>query len=154
MPSRPGASSTSPDSSTRSSCRTTAAASAELSGGAAYGAGIAALGALMHPGGRAAKRLRFEKPAYADRIDGKAAILRRDGWCVALTGRHDPRRQGNGHVLDRTQTVSVFHDACGVVIGGGNDKNHFDAATFEVLESGPVHCFPSIDERRVVVRRL
>lgn len=112
-----------------------------------YAAGVAAMAPLMHPGGRAAKRLRCERPEYTDRFDGVAGIIRRAGWCVALAGYHDSRRPGNPYVLDRTQNVSVFNDTCGLIVGGGNDKNHFDTATFEILESGCCYYFPPVAER-------
>jgi hypothetical protein len=112
-----------------------------------YAAGLAAMAALHHPGGRPARRLPCERPAYTDRFDGVAGIVRRDGWCLVLAGYHDSRRPGNPYILDRTQNVAVFHDRCGVIIGDSNDKNHFDAATFELLESGTCFYFPSIDEK-------
>jgi len=127
--------------------RTTARVPERPGWGAYYHSGLAAMAALHHPGGRAARRLRCEREIYTDRLDGKAGIVRRDGWCVVLAGYHDTRRPGNPYVLDRTQNVAVFQDRCGLVIGGGNDKNHYDAATFEFLESGCCYYFPPVAER-------
>ncbi|MFO7898436.1 MAG: hypothetical protein R6V58_05185 [Planctomycetota bacterium] len=112
-----------------------------------FAAGLAAIGALNHPGGRGVKQLRCERPTRIERFDGKAGIIQRDGWCVTLVGYHDSRRPGNPYVLDRSQNVAVFHEDCGLVIGGGNDKHHFESATFEILESGTCYYFPTIDER-------
>jgi len=112
-----------------------------------YASGLAAMAALHHPGGRAARRLSCERPAYTDRFDGVAGIVRREGWCIVLAGYHDGGRPGNPYILDRTQNLAVFHDRCGVIIGESNDKNHFDAATFELLESGTCYYFPPVAER-------
>jgi hypothetical protein len=121
--------------------------------GVYYHSGLVAMAALHHPGGRAARSLRCERDAYTERFDGVAGIIRRDGWCLVLAGYHDPRRPGNPYILDRTQNVAVFHDRCGVIIGDSNDKNHFDAATFEMLESGTCYYFPSVAERARIGRR-
>jgi hypothetical protein len=109
--------------------------------------GMAALGAWSDPGGAVAALLPCEAPTRVDRLDGRAAIVQRDGWCVALSGYHVSNRPGNPFILDRTQAVSVFQDQAGLVIGGGNDKNKFDAATFDLVESGYVRYFPPIDGR-------
>ena len=110
-------------------------------------AGLAALGALNHPGGRAVRELRCERAARIERFDGKAGVIQRDGWCVTLAGYHDSRRPGNPYILDRCQNVAVFHESCGLVIGGGNDKHNFESATFEVREADTCYYFPSIDEQ-------
>jgi len=133
--------------------RYTAHVPEEPSPQACYASGLAAMAALLHPGGRAAGRLSCERDAYTDRLDGVAGIIRRDGWCVVLAGYHESRRPGNPYILDRTQNIAVFQDRCGLVIGGGNDKNHFDAATFEVLESGTCYYFPPVAERAHIRRR-
>ncbi len=97
--------------------------------------------------GPVAALLPCERPAYTDNLDGQAAIVRRDGWCVVLSGYYASGRQGNPFVLDRTANLSVFHDRVGLIVGGGNDKSKLDAATFELVESSYVWYFPPIGGR-------
>jgi hypothetical protein len=111
-----------------------------------YAASIIALSATAHTPGRAAKSLSCERPAYVEHFDGVAGVVRRDGWCVALSGYIGSNRPGSPYHMDRTQQLSVFNDACGLIIGGGNDKKQLDAATFEVRET-VVWYFPHVDAK-------
>lgn len=112
-----------------------------------YRLSMAAVGAWIDSGGRAARRLGVERERYVDRFDDKAAVLRRDGWHVTLSGYHLSQRPGNPFIYDRSENLSLFHDRHGLLIGGGNDKLQFDAATFEICESGYVFYFPPLTGR-------
>ncbi|MDD4890271.1 MAG: hypothetical protein PHU85_10115 [Phycisphaerae bacterium] len=112
------------------------------------GAAIIALAALVYRDGPTARRLPTDRAAYVDRFDRDAAgIVRRDGWTVALSGYHGWGSPGNPFILERTQNISVFSDRFGLVIGGGNDKNRVDTATFDLAESGYSHYFPPVGGR-------
>jgi len=107
--------------------------------------GHVALAGLLYADGPTARTLPCERKSFVDRFEGMAGIVRRDGWMLALSGYHASDRPGNPFILDRTQNLSVFHDRFGLIIGGGHDKRNFQAATFEVVESGYVYYFPPID---------
>jgi len=106
--------------------------------------GLVALAALNYCDGPKVRALPCQRKAYVERIDDKAGIVRRDGWLVALSGYYHSNRPGNPFILDRSTNISLFHDRFGLILGGGNDKHKFDAATIELAESGYVHYFPPI----------
>ncbi|MCG3181250.1 MAG: hypothetical protein BIFFINMI_03625 [Phycisphaerae bacterium] len=112
-----------------------------------YALGMAAMGAWTASPGPTARRLAIERPACVNRIDALSATVRRDGWCVGLCAHHVSQRPGNPFILDRTQNLSLYHDRHGLLIGGGNDKQAFDAATLEICESGYVYYFPALTGR-------
>lgn len=51
----------------------------------------------------------------------KAATLHRDGWFVALSAFTTPVTKVRWH-QDRQNMVSIYHDATGLILGGGNTK--------------------------------
>ena len=58
--------------------------------------------------------------------------------------------QGNPYHLDRTQALSIYHDKSGLIVGGGNDKRAYHAATVHVLEGSDCHYFPPLDSKLIV----
>jgi hypothetical protein len=106
--------------------------------------GHVALAALLYVEGPTARILPCERKSFVDRFEGRAGIVRRDGWLLALSGYHESNRPGNPFILDRTQNLSLFHDRFGLILGGGNDKRNLEAATFDVVESGYVRYFPPL----------
>jgi hypothetical protein len=107
-------------------------------------AGLVALGGLLYVDGPVARLLPSERRAFVDRLEGKAVIVRRDRWMLVLSAYEGSNRPGNPYILDRTQSLSLYHDRFGLVIGGGNDKHNLGAATFEVVESDCVRYFPPV----------
>ncbi|MCX6376751.1 MAG: hypothetical protein NTU88_12085, partial [Armatimonadetes bacterium] len=53
--------------------------------------------------------------------DGKAMIQRKGPWFICLSAYHCPIRESRW-IQDRQNLVSVFHDRCGLILGGGNTK--------------------------------
>ena len=53
--------------------------------------------------------------------DDKAMVRRRGPWFICLSAYHCPIRE-NRWIQDRQNLVSVFHDECGLILGGGNTK--------------------------------
>jgi hypothetical protein len=55
--------------------------------------------------------------------DGEALVLRERPWfiCVSAIACEQPQSRWQ---QDRQNFVSVFHDDCGLIIGGGNTKRH------------------------------
>lgn len=53
--------------------------------------------------------------------DGDALVRRKGPWSVCISAYHCPV-YANRWIQDRQNFVSVFHDRCGLIIGGGNTK--------------------------------
>jgi len=53
--------------------------------------------------------------------DGKALIRRKGPWFVCLSAYHCPIHSSRW-IQDRQNLVSIFHDKCGLILGGGNTK--------------------------------
>jgi hypothetical protein len=92
--------------------------------------------------GRMLPGLPAQRDAFVQRFEGKGAVIRRDGWCVALSGYHSPARPGQVFTLDRTEAISIWHDRTGLLIGGGNDKHSRETMTFQPDEGGMVQYYP------------
>ncbi len=63
--------------------------------------------------------------SYTDRLDvtpdGKALVRRKGPWFICLSAYHCPISE-NRWIQDRQNLVSIFHDAVGLIVGGGNTK--------------------------------
>ena len=56
------------------------------------------------------------------RLEGGKALIRRKGpWFICLSAYHCPIRESRW-IQDRQNLVSIFHDRCGLILGGGNTK--------------------------------
>jgi hypothetical protein len=65
----------------------------------------------------------------------RAATIRRDGWFVALSAFTTPVSKNRWH-QDRQNMVSIFHDATGLLLGGGNTKLQPAWSNFTVGDLG------------------
>lgn len=63
--------------------------------------------------------------------DGKSLIRRKGQWFICLSAYHCPIPP-NRWLQDRQNLVSIFHDKCGLVMGGGNTKLQPLWSTFTV----------------------
>jgi hypothetical protein len=105
--------------------------------------GDLAIELLQAPDGPAAP-VPAQRAVHHDSFDGLATVGRKAGWFHALSGYHRQPQQYDQYQYERTENLSVYHDACGLIVGGGNDKFAPHAATVEILESGEVHYFPAV----------
>jgi hypothetical protein len=84
---------------------------------------------------------------------GARGLVRRRGpWFVCLSGYLTPRGERaanslNRWYMDRQQHVSLWHEALGLVVGGGNSKFQPDRSTFAVWSGG--HCRHEADGARL-----
>ena len=88
------------------------------------------------------------EPTTADEGDrtfrlsgGKALIQRKGPWFVCLSAYHCPI-PGSRWLQDRQNLVSVFHDRCGLILGGGNTKlqplwSNFTVGDTSLLKHAP-----------------
>ena len=78
-------------------------------------------------------------PRYAHTMEIPAGIRKTGPWVVALSGVIAPQAVMQ-YYLDRQANVSVFHEATGLIITGGNSKRQPEIATFfEKLPGQTVH---------------
>jgi len=63
--------------------------------------------------------------------DGKALIQRKGPWFICLSAYHCPINQSRW-IQDRQNFLSIFHERCGLVLGGGNTKLQPLWSTFTV----------------------
>lgn len=63
--------------------------------------------------------------------DGKALVRRKSPWFICLSAYHCPIPT-NRWIQDRQNLVSIFHDKCGLIVGGGNTKLQPLWSTFTV----------------------
>jgi hypothetical protein len=73
--------------------------------------------------------------------DGKALLRRKGPWFICLSAYHCPIH-GSRWIQDRQNLVSVFHDKCGLIMGGGNTKlqplwSSFTAGDVSLLSHKP-----------------
>lgn len=108
--------------------------------------GSVALMCLQCPPGQIG-RVPAQRKAYRENFEDLAVVTRRDGWFVCLSGYHEHPQLHNPFQLERTQNLSIYHDTCGLIVGGGNDKFSPTSATVELLESEEVYVFPAIEAR-------
>lgn len=73
---------------------------------------------------------------------GKALIQRRGPWFVCLSAYHCPI-PGNRWIQDRQNLVSVLHDRCGLILGGGNTKLQPLWSNFTVGDTSLLRHVPS-----------
>jgi len=89
-----------------------------------------------------------DRPEYAVHDPGHALIRRQDGWFYCLGGFVCPPAEGNRWGMDRQNFLSVWHQASGLIIGGGNSKDQPDWSNFVLPgESGPLY-LPTAAELR------
>ncbi len=101
------------------------------------------LGLLHAPDGPAGT-VPSRKKVHHDSFDGLVNIGRKAGWFHVLSGYHHSPQLYNPFQFERTQNLSVYHDACGLIIGGGNDKFAPNAATISLCEALDVYYFPPL----------
>ena len=93
------------------------------------------------------KPLPVDRKRFTWRIEDKS-LVRKDGpWFYALSAWTHNTHAGNPYHFERTQALSVYHDAGGLIIGGGNDKRNYHNATIHLVEGGEVHYFPALRGR-------
>ena len=63
--------------------------------------------------------------------DGRALVCRKGPWFVCISAYHCPV-YANRWIQDRQNFVSVYHDRCGLILGGGNTKLQPLWSTFTV----------------------
>ncbi|MCL6520023.1 MAG: hypothetical protein K6T99_09325 [Armatimonadetes bacterium] len=63
--------------------------------------------------------------------DGKSLIRRKGPWFICLSAYHCPIPKSRW-LQDRQNLVSIFHDNCGLIVGGGNTKLQPLWSTFTV----------------------
>jgi hypothetical protein len=63
--------------------------------------------------------------------DGKGMVRRKGPWFICLSAYHCPIH-GSRWIQDRQNLVSVYHDKCGLILGGGNTKLQPLWSTFTV----------------------
>jgi len=63
--------------------------------------------------------------------DGKALVRREGRWFVCISAYHC-LVYGNRWIQDRQNFVSIYHDRCGLIVGGGNTKLQPLWSTFTV----------------------
>jgi hypothetical protein len=64
--------------------------------------------------------------------DGPAAVRRLGPWMVCLSGLTRPAQPDNRWLLDRQNHLSLWHNATGLIVGGGGSKGQPDWSTFVV----------------------
>ncbi len=94
-----------------------------------------------------AKELPLDRDAFAWKLEDKGLVRKQGPWFYALSAYVHDAPQGNPYHLDRTQALSVYHECAGLIIGGGNDKRAYHAATVHVREGGDCHYFPAMATR-------
>jgi hypothetical protein len=65
----------------------------------------------------------------------RAAVIRRDGWFVAISAFTTPVSNVRWH-QDRQNLLSIFHDVTGLILGGGNTKLQPAWSNFTVGDVG------------------
>lgn len=93
---------------------------------------------------RVAARLPIDQKRFIRRIEDKGLVRKEGPWFYAMSAWAHPTEQGNPYQLERTQALSIYHDAAGLIVGGGNDKRAYQAATIHVLEGKDCHYFPAV----------
>ncbi|HET6453111.1 MAG TPA: hypothetical protein VFI02_01785 [Armatimonadota bacterium] len=73
--------------------------------------------------------------------DGKAMVRREKPWFVCLSAYHCPIRDSRW-IQDRQNLVSIYHDKCGLILGGGNTKlqplwSNFTVGDVSLLKHAP-----------------
>lgn len=91
-----------------------------------------------------AAKLPIDRERFVWRLEDKALVRKQGPWTYALSAWAHEVEQGNPYHLERTQALSIYHQAAGLIIGGGNDKRAYRNATIHVLEGGDCHYFPAL----------
>jgi hypothetical protein len=87
------------------------------------------------------KKLAVERSHMTSRI-GREGLMRRKGpWFFALSAFVNEPWEHNPYILERTQHLAVWHERTGLLIGGGNDKDTPELATFHAIENKEVHYY-------------
>ncbi len=95
-------------------------------------------------GGKTAGDLPIDRDAFTWRLEDKGLVRKHGPWLYALSAYAQETHQGNPYHLERTQALSIYHEKAGLIVGGGNDKRAYHAATVHVLEGNDCHYFPPI----------
>jgi hypothetical protein len=106
--------------------------------------------ALATRGIPVAGQLPIDRKTFTWRLESKGLVRKQGPWFYVLSAWAHPTLPGNPYHLERTQALSIYHDRTGLIIGGGNDKRAYHAATIHVLEGGECHYFPPIHGKILV----
>jgi hypothetical protein len=82
-----------------------------------------------------------DEAAHAIHDEGHALLRRRAGWFTCLSGVVTPAVESRWG-QDRQSYLSVWHEAAGLVIGGGNAKDQPAFSTFVVGSGDEQHYLP------------
>ena len=74
------------------------------------------------PGRGASAPLPCEREASVFKVGEKALIRRRAPWFYVLSAFGNPPPTHNIFFQERTSILSIYHDAVGRIVGGGNDR--------------------------------
>ena len=99
------------------------------------------------------KPLPIEQPRFVYNLEQKALVRKEGPWFYALSSYAHHTTPGNPYILERQQYFSLYHDACGLISGGGNDKRAPRAGTIHIVEEGEVHYYPPREGRLNVQAR-
>jgi hypothetical protein len=77
-----------------------------------------------------------EVERYRHRLDRPAVVRKQGPWVYSYSAVVSPRRPHNQFYLDRICPISLWHEKCRQIIGGGNSKNQPELATFAVKMTG------------------
>lgn len=91
-----------------------------------------------------ARRLPMDGENFAWRMEEKGLVRKRGPWFYAMSAWAHPHEMGNPYHLERTQALSIYHSAAGLVVGGGNDRHAYRAATIHIVEGGNCVYFPAM----------
>lgn len=88
---------------------------------------------LQHFGSGAEAPIPQDQPAYLIHDPGHALLRRQDGWFTCLSGIVTPPVESRWG-QDRQNYLSLWHEATGLIAGGGNAKGQPSFSTFVVGE--------------------
>jgi hypothetical protein len=77
-----------------------------------------------------------EMNTYRHTLDRPAVVKKNGLWVYSMSAMISPPSPYNQFFLDRICPISLWHERCRHIIGGGNSKNQPELATFAVKRSG------------------
>jgi len=83
-----------------------------------------------------------QRAHYAWRLAGPAGIRKTGPWVTALSGLMSTQPAGMRWFLERQANLSVFHQATGLIVSGGNSQAQPELATFWETIHGKAHYLP------------
>lgn len=73
-----------------------------------------------------------ERHSYRHRLDRPAVVKKIGPWVYSMSALVSPERPLSQFYLDRICPISLWHQKCHHIIGGGNSKGQHELATFAV----------------------